>query len=468
MAIRFTPNDPNANYEAVLIDPSPERDPHQATFVFVTNQSREFYEGAPAGQGWPAAYWQCREAAYRAVEAWEVARGSPIAAWTGVGKTLPIEMDCKADLSSYYKRRIIELNYQEFSGGRFSSTASADVVAHEVGHAVLDAMAPGLWPSEDTQINAFHEAFADCSAVLTAFADPAQCVRVLPRLRGANPVETFAESVAAARRLVDTSQPNAEPRHARNELQWNDGDLGEAHIVGQIFAGCFYDLIVGIYEAGPRDAAGLARAAVTAGGLLANAVKGAVPTGRFFEWIGRQMAAPKATSALVIDAFAQHGIYVGGPAQMHTLTSAAPQAGRGGELPRRLRAELSERIGNCELGAWEGGPHMLADRRVVRATHHRTVPLGAIDRRLAGVVAVVPESVLLDDRFAKATVINAMPEADATVAEVGRTVRALLAKQKIAFPHNRKKLRRLPPGATHTIEMVDGQRTLVQKRIACP
>jgi len=49
---------------------------------------------------------------------------------------------------------------------------AADVVSHEVGHAILDAVAPLLIDSELTTVGAFHEAFGDITAILTTLTDP--------------------------------------------------------------------------------------------------------------------------------------------------------------------------------------------------------------------------------------------------------------------------------------------------------
>ena len=63
------------------------------------------------------------------------------------------------------------------------SGASTDVVAHESGHALLDQSRPDLWDSSYPETNAFHEAFGDCMALLTAFADPATRTAVFSPIR---------------------------------------------------------------------------------------------------------------------------------------------------------------------------------------------------------------------------------------------------------------------------------------------
>ena len=48
------------------------------------------------------------------------------------------------------------------------SGESPDIVAHELGHAVLDAIRPQLWDAAAAEPAAFHEAFGDISAIFAA------------------------------------------------------------------------------------------------------------------------------------------------------------------------------------------------------------------------------------------------------------------------------------------------------------
>ncbi len=48
---------------------------------------------------------------------------------------------------------------------------TSDVVSHEVGHAILDAVAPSLNDSSIRTVESFHEAFGDITAILTTLTD---------------------------------------------------------------------------------------------------------------------------------------------------------------------------------------------------------------------------------------------------------------------------------------------------------
>src|SRR5262249_45434459 len=144
--------------------------------------------------------------------------------------------------------------------------ASTDVVVHEAGHAFLDALRPELWDSNFPEPNAFHEAFGDCVALLTALFDVETRRRLLrldSKLGRRNFVETLIESLANGIRDYDPKHNASKPRHGLNTYRWvlpstlpDDGGPGalinEIHSFGQVFVGCFYDLIRNMYARQPR------------------------------------------------------------------------------------------------------------------------------------------------------------------------------------------------------------------------
>jgi hypothetical protein len=113
-------------------------------------------------------------------------------------------------------------------------------------------------------VNAFHEAFGDCVALLTAFNDKETRVAVLSTLEGKNFVEGTAEELSDGIRVIISATHNAAaPRRARSRLKYAipstlpdfgspaDGPgklINEIHSFAQIFSGCFYDTIVNIYK----------------------------------------------------------------------------------------------------------------------------------------------------------------------------------------------------------------------------
>ena len=95
------------------------------------------------------------------------------------------------------------------------SGESPDIVAHELGHAVLDTLKPVLFEIASIEAAAFHESFGDMSAILTALQLPRVRQAVLEEtdgnLRRNSSVSRVAEQLgfafgnAAPRRLTGTA-----------------------------------------------------------------------------------------------------------------------------------------------------------------------------------------------------------------------------------------------------------------------
>src|SRR6185503_384361 len=125
------------------------------------------------------------------------------------------------DLNAYYDGQSLSFFEYPTVGVITYSGASTDVVAHEAGHALLDTIRPDLWDTTFPETNAFHEAFGDCMAILTALADATTRRAVLASIRTANAVEATAEDLSAGvRRVLGARHPASAPRRARNTLQW--------------------------------------------------------------------------------------------------------------------------------------------------------------------------------------------------------------------------------------------------------
>src|SRR5207249_11997429 len=149
-----------------------------------------------------------------------------------------------------------------------------DIVAHEAGHAILDVYQPGFWSTPDLETASFHEAFADCSALLVTLTDPAVRHAVLAEADGSweksNQVSRLAEALGRA--IYDNYGPGAvsDPtrlRDARNEFRYaapeslpsaaDDASLAaEPHSFSRVFTGIFYDALVLDLARAIRDSPG--------------------------------------------------------------------------------------------------------------------------------------------------------------------------------------------------------------------
>lgn len=487
MAINFIPNDPRAGAAAPALRSQakrPTRPAGRSGFVY-SNTSPE----GLAQPGTPKfLFWQAREAAILAVNAWEASAG-PHLAWQGNRRKLPLLQDAGEDLNAFYDRSSFSFFHQTVSGRTFFSGASTDVVAHEVGHGLLDSLRPDLWDVNFLEAGAFHEAFGDCMAVLTALNDAQTRQKLLaavPSLRKRNFVESTAEDLSKGIGLLLPGHNAAEPRHAFNSLRYqlpstlpSDGGPGalinEVHSFGMLFTGCFWDLIVNLFAASAQKTeAKLLAAAQLAGRLLIAGAKGAVVRPRFMQSVGRAMTLADqsmlggANRDAIRAAFARHGIMLGSNALLAPSTALAGAAPSGAALSAATRKDLLQRMGSArgaklhvEAADAMFGPAM------VNAVHTRSVALDKLHPQLRGVVAMASEPVLVGASGGRAAVMGAVPHASDTDAEVQAFVESLLAHKRIRLGLAGKAAAARHDHATHVIKTVGGKKVLQRRRFQC-
>ena len=460
MPILFIANDPEAKKDPPprKITPARKRRSGRTDFDFGR---------LPKQQPWPAGsdefvVWQCREAVLRALGAWEKVAG-PLAHWQGGAnrKKLKVVVDEGEDLNAYYDRA--SLGYYHFPSERTGKVrrfaASVDVVSHEAGHAFLDAIRPELWSSNYPEPNAFHEAFGDCIAILTALADADLRKALLkqdPKLSKANFVETLMESLANGIRDHDPTHNAAKPRRGRNAYQWalpttlpDDGGPGELineiHSYGQVFVGCFYDTIRNVFAMqGKRDQKSLWKAAQVVGRLLARAAGKAPHTPRFFQSVGRAMTLEDnvlhrgAHHDAIRAAFGAHNILLGSNAVLAPRTSlkgGAPKTALASKQPlaKATLDDLKSRLGLSPRTALRMRSYDLGGKRVNEAIHDRAVPLKGLSPKLARVSAVGVEPSMIGEANRHAAVLGALPDPQSTTDEVRSFVASLVRQGAIAY-----------------------------------
>jgi hypothetical protein len=248
MSINFIPNDPLAGSTAPGMRVQTKRKNRPAARATFT-----FSNAAPDGVFNPGTaeflFWQCREAGLAALEAWETFAGT-LTRWQGNRKKLPLLQDVAVDVNAFYDRSSFSFFHRTIGAKTFFSGASTDVVAHEVGHGLLDSIRPELWDAPFLEAGAFHEAFGDCTAILTAINDLDTRKKLLAAtttLRKSNFVESTAEELSdGIRRLMPTHNA-AEPRRLQHipvpdseTLQTTAGrKLIDVTSFGMLFSGCF-------------------------------------------------------------------------------------------------------------------------------------------------------------------------------------------------------------------------------------
>ncbi|QQP97764.1 hypothetical protein [Lysobacter enzymogenes] len=510
MPINYIPNDPrakkfNRSRKQTAIKNRPAKDA-QLTFRALPGQ-KPYAEG---GLDWLA--WQVRESSLRALAAFEKIDG-PLARWprTAAAKSLPVTLVRGQEANAYYSGgelvfcRVRRGNKDHYTG------ASADVVAHEVGHALLDALRPELWDIQFIEVAAFHESFGDCIALLSALADKDIRNDIVAGngLNRRNHLETWGEQLAWL------AGPDNVPRQMLNDLQWHfPSKDDEIHDFGQIFTGCFYDLIrFRLAAAKTRSEKTLWNAAQSAARLLFAAARKAPVTPRFFQALGRVMeiesVRDRALHAAVRQAFGRHGIALGSAA---ILSPKATLAGKAGSARAQWRPsddgldDLRNRTGAGDAVPLCLRPLQLGGHELVEATYPRAIDIG---RRLSGalkggalkgaalkgVQAFAAEGVLLGRmkpatsaaRTSSVAILTALPDAVATENEVMEFVAGLVERKQVAAkvpaPRAAGAQRRTkaamaaasaasvgdePPGTTHrVVDTEDGRRVLKRLRFAC-
>jgi len=346
-SVRFYPNDPDAPVGLVSAAPLAPG-PHEPKF---TIEGRR-YAPAPYAPGTiEFQYWQGEIALARTIRVWEDLFDRDFASWHE-DRPLRVHLRAGRDLNAFYDRKSLQFFYDidRETGRTVYAVESLDVVAHEAGHAVLDVYQPDLWSAPDLESASFHEAFADCSALLTTLTDPAVRRALLTEANGrwddSNQVSRLAEALGRA--LYDNYGPQAvsDPtrlRDARNRFRYSPPEkLGpgapesalapEPHSFSRVFSGAFYDTLLGVLarelERNPGEA-GIEAARIATGRLLARTIETMPPGEAKYRSIALRMraldqmeAGGTATPALEA-AFARHGI------RLPALASRA-RRGRGG------------------------------------------------------------------------------------------------------------------------------------------
>jgi Fungalysin metallopeptidase (M36) len=495
VSINYIPNDPLAASAAPPMrrkTPRANRPASRATF--------QFFDVEPEGLASPGTtqflFWQAREAALTTLAAWETAIGS-FTRWEGNRKTIPfvqnavVQLGAQPTPNAFYNRASFQFFESTARAKTTFSGESTDVVAHEIGHGVLDAIRPQLIESQLLEVGGFHEAFGDCVALVTALLDLRSRTAVRPSLGARNFLETTAEDLSDAIRRIQATHNAAEPRHARNTLKWqlpatlplNGGPgvlINEEHSFARIFSGSFYDLIVKLAGTSPTAAA-IRTAAIKAARLLVAAAASAPIGARFFQAVGRAMVLADdstnggANRELIKAAFAGHGVLLG------TSAMLAPVAALAGPEPTLSATKAGLSAGTrrdvaARLGAARGARtavHVLniGDERVARMTVERDVSIGSVHASLKGCVVRVTDSVLVGSSGKRAAMLGALPDVDSTTEEVLSYVDSLVKHERILTKRPAKvvKRHRLEPMTRHTHEVVriGGRKELKRRAFAC-
>jgi hypothetical protein len=310
-------------------------------------------EEPPASQvGDRLRYWTAAEALHRTASLYAPLFGSAgSASWNpAVGPTLIADLDAGEDLNAYYDREGLKFFRQEVGGVTVWSGESPDIVSHETGHAVLDALCPWMWDAASAEIAAFHESFGDMSALLSGLQIESLAERVIGETDGelsrTSRLSRLAEQLGWAIRQIAPS--SADPdclRNASNTFFYQDPVTlppsspasslsSEPHSFSRVFTGSFLRVLAGmVTEQGSGSESitpeSVRAAAVDAATLLVDAVQGTSAVPAYYAQVAAHMIDADARrfagryAIALRSGFVRHGILA--PAAATALT-AEPSA----------------------------------------------------------------------------------------------------------------------------------------------
>jgi hypothetical protein len=227
--------------------------------------------------------------------------------------------------TAYFSRWDRSINFFEWDspslGKRVSTSQSADVIAHEIGHAVWDGLRPRAGYSGEA--GAFHEAFGDCSALLHALQQESNLAKALDQnggdLKKPSLISRMAEEFGSGFNKEDKDPNNDERmyyRTALNEFKYIDPkDLPdddypptvpedvltrEFHSFSRVWSGAFYRMLTALYDGAKSDGAepvdALKSARDKLGHTWGKALNELPPTGIKFKVVSEAMLKTAATS----------------------------------------------------------------------------------------------------------------------------------------------------------------------------
>lgn len=254
-------------------------------------------------------YWTAAEALRRSADFWTaILESMPKlrVAWQR-RRPLDVFLDQGCDLNAYYDRNALHFFHDRVGGETVYTGESPDVVCHELGHAVLDAIRPELWDAASDEIAAFHESFGDISAILSALQLSSLRAAVIAetggRLDRSSRLSRVGEQLGWAIRqhYPDAADPDC-LRNAVNAFHYQNPDqllpsgpaaivTAEPHSLSRVFTGAFFDALAGIFAASSGAEEDLGKISHDLGRVLVTAVLNAKVAVDYFHQVGAQMLA---------------------------------------------------------------------------------------------------------------------------------------------------------------------------------
>ena len=312
-------------------------------------------------------FWVAAEALRRSADFWGAVVPSSFKWMTGA--RLPIHLDEGVDLNAYYTRGGgsykpgLSFFHATIGNQTIFTGESPDVVAHELGHAILDGLRPQLFETNSAETAAFHESFGDMSALLTALQLKELRIALLSESGGnihhSTRVSRVAEQLGWGIRQRRPDAVDVDSlRNAVNGFFYRDPielppvapatQLSSApHSFSRVFTAAFYELLAGmlrVQSSNPSEG-DLLRVTRDAGQLLVDAVLSAPIAPAYFGQIAAHFVTADANRFnkryrdVIKSAFVRRGILSLESATMQvsapTITTIAPATSMTAALPAK-------------------------------------------------------------------------------------------------------------------------------------
>src|SRR5215469_10986745 len=206
-------------------------------------------------------YWDAAAGLSRGTSFWGAL--APAGTTWEPGGSLAVILDAGVDLNAFYDRQALNFFHGDGGDGNIVfSGESPDILCHELGHAVLDALRPELFNAADLETPAFHESFGDMSAILTALQVPQVRDAIVTETSGhidrSSTISRLAEQLGAAIRIGHSADVDSDClRNAANSFVYKDPETlaqsgpaseitQEPHSFSRVFTGAFLEALAGM------------------------------------------------------------------------------------------------------------------------------------------------------------------------------------------------------------------------------
>lgn len=181
-------------------------------------------------------------------------------------QSLQIIPQAGKNLNAYYDRSNLKFFYYPIRGKTMFTADSADVVSHELGHALLDAIRPDFWSVQSLEIWSFHEAFSDIVSMVSIMQYDHIINEVLSKnkdISKSNNISRLAEEFGIViHKIIGNKNKNLKNclrDPAIQKFKYISPDLlpkestddrlcAECHSFGRIFSAAWYQILVEIYN----------------------------------------------------------------------------------------------------------------------------------------------------------------------------------------------------------------------------